>query len=287
MSKHELVSLIIALLEKVPSFPLHRSRCSSLQTASPLSPLLTPLKQPKQPPPAALPKARKPPQPPLSNSTLNNHPLTPPRPQAHPPSPPRSQKSLPQPSHSPSPPPSSPAPPPPCTPAPANNQTPDHFPSASYYSHTHSSSPLPCHHQPTHLLPNPSPPPSLSHEGVNSLAKTKFRTPLSRSKLSKSVCANAPLPGLSSTISPATGYSSGMVSWPRSPRMRRRPRGPGELMPRAEGLLRERKSSRGERVERLGGWPGARGEGVLIAMVLNFFWWAGWMRISYARGFDA
>ncbi len=66
MSKQELVSLLIAQLGKAPSFPLHRSRYSSLQTASPLSSLLTPLQQPKQPPPAALPKARKPPQPPPS-----------------------------------------------------------------------------------------------------------------------------------------------------------------------------------------------------------------------------
>lgn len=113
--------------------------------------------------------------------------------------------------------------------------------------------------------PPPSPPAllkpvpqSLMKKGPvkNSPAKTKFRTPFSLSKFSNSVCANAPFPGLSSTTSPACGYSSGMVSWPRSPRIRRRPSGPGEPMPSADGLLRERKSSRAERVERVGGWPG-------------------------------
>src|SRR5207237_7999682 len=46
-----------------------------------------------------------------------------------------------------------------------------------------------------------------------------------------------PLPGLSTTISPSTGVSSGMMSWPASPRIRMRPIGPGSPM-RSRGVLR-------------------------------------------------
>src|SRR3954471_11478809 len=46
----------------------------------------------------------------------------------------------------------------------------------------------------------------------------------------RSVAKNAPLPGLSTTGSPATGASAGMMSWPRSPRIRIRPIGPASPM---------------------------------------------------------
>lgn len=88
-------------------------------------------------------------------------------------------------------------------------------------------------------------------------AMTRFLTPLFRRRSSKSVCAKALRPGLSMTGSPGIGYSSSTVSWPGSPRTRRRPRGPGEPMPTPEALFRERYASLLESVDRSGRWPQA------------------------------
>jgi len=86
-------------------------------------------------------------------------------------------------------------------------------------------------------------------------ATIKFLMPLMRRRSSKSVWAKAPRPGLSMMGSPSMGYSSGIMSWPGSPRINRRPRGPSEPMPRPEALLRERNDSRLDSVERSGRWP--------------------------------
>lgn len=95
----------------------------------------------------------------------------------------------------------------------------------------------------------------LTQTSVVTPTKARFRTPLTLNNNSKSVLAKAPFPGFSITGSPILGYSSGMVSWPGSPRTRRRPRDPSSPMPKPEALLRERKSSREESVERSARWP--------------------------------
>ena len=68
----------------------------------------------------------------------------------------------------------------------------------------------------------------------------------------RSVAKNAPLPGLSITGSPAAGYSSGMMSWPASPRTRMRPIGPASPM---QVALRPRIFLAGGRSARSGRWP--------------------------------
>ena len=70
--------------------------------------------------------------------------------------------------------------------------------------------------------------------------RIKFLMPLMRSMSSKSVDAKAPFPGLSMMGSSSLGRSSGMTSWPGSPRTSNRPRGPRSPIPIPEGLLRER-----------------------------------------------
>ena len=63
-------------------------------------------------------------------------------------------------------------------------------------------------------------------------ANTRCVTP-SRSKVAcRSVPWKAPLPGLSITISPGSGASSGTISQPGSPRTSNRPMGPGSPMRR-------------------------------------------------------
>lgn len=52
-----------------------------------------------------------------------------------------------------------------------------------------------------------------------------------------------------------SGASSGMISWPFSPRMRRRPRGPLSPIPFPVELFLLRAFSRDERVERSGRCP--------------------------------
>jgi hypothetical protein len=49
-----------------------------------------------------------------------------------------------------------------------------------------------------------------------------------------------------------SGQSSGMMSCPASPRIKRRPRGPLSPIPRPESLFLLRVSSREERVDRSG-----------------------------------
>jgi hypothetical protein len=90
---------------------------------------------------------------------------------------------------------------------------------------------------------------------VHTPHKIKFLTPLLRNNSSKSVKVNAPFVGLSITGSLSRGVNSGIIRWPRVPRMRSRPRGPSSPMPRLLGLLRLRKSSLAGSVERSGRWP--------------------------------
>lgn len=81
---------------------------------------------------------------------------------------------------------------------------------------------------------------------------TRFVIPLMRKSSSKSVCANAERPGLSITGSFSRGHSSATISWPGSPRTRRRPSAPSSPMPRPEGLSLERACSRLDNVDRSG-----------------------------------
>jgi len=83
----------------------------------------------------------------------------------------------------------------------------------------------------------------------------RFLIPRIRRTCSKSVWANAPRPGLSIIISSGKGLSSGITSCPTSPRMRNLPSGPLSPMPNRRGLLRERKRSRLDKVERSGRCP--------------------------------
>lgn len=85
--------------------------------------------------------------------------------------------------------------------------------------------------------------------------KTRFLIPLMRRINSKSVCAKAERPGLSTIGSFSRGYSSLTMSWPGSPRTKRRPKGPLSPMPRPEGLSLERALSRLDNVDRSGRWP--------------------------------
>ena len=106
---------------------------------------------------------------------------------------------------------------------------------------------------------NPRSAPSLivvcTQISVHTPHRIKFFTPGLRKSNSKSVYVKAPLVGLSIIGSLGRGYNSGIISHPFSPRIRRRPSGPGSPIPILSGLLRLRKSSRGGRDDRSGRWP--------------------------------
>lgn len=84
---------------------------------------------------------------------------------------------------------------------------------------------------------------------------TRFLMPLMRRSSSKSVCAKAERPGLSMIGSFSRGYNLLTMSWPGSPRTKRRPSGPLSPIPRPEGLSLERARSRLDNVDRSGRWP--------------------------------
>src|ERR1700722_15289080 len=70
-----------------------------------------------------------------------------------------------------------------------------------------------------------------THTSVVMPVRMMLSMPRWRRISSRSVAQNDPLPGLSMTISPCAGASSGMISQPGSPRTRMRPHGPGPPIP--------------------------------------------------------